>query len=93
MIVRILTIGLATAIVTAPGYADNAEGIQSLYDKHCVACHGTEVYTRKDRKVTSVPALEKQVQRCETALGLRWFDEDIADMSRFLNERYYHFKR
>lgn len=92
MIMRILTIGLVTGVFAAPCYAVDEEAVQSLYDQNCVSCHGTEIYTRKDRKVTSLPALETQVQRCETALGLRWFDDDIADMSQFLNRRYYHFK-
>ena len=92
MIMRLLTISLTTVVCAAPSYAASAESVQTLYDQHCVACHGTEVYTREDRKITSLPALEQQVRRCETALGLRWFDEDIADVSQFLNEHYYHFK-
>jgi hypothetical protein len=88
----ILTIGLAGAVCATQIIAQDQGDAQSLYDQHCVACHGAEVYTREDRKVTSLPGLERQVQRCETALGLRWFDEDISEMTRFLNERYYHFK-
>ena len=89
---RVLTIALLTGICATSGYAADEEGAQTLYDQHCVGCHGTEVYTREDRKVASLPALEAQVQRCETALGLRWFDDEIADMSQFLNTHYYHFK-
>lgn len=88
----ILSISLAAAVGAAPSYAAAQDGVETLYDQNCVSCHGTEVYTREDRKVTSLPALQRQVQRCETALGLRWFDEDISEMSQFLNERYYHFK-
>jgi hypothetical protein len=89
---RILTISFATALCASPTYAVDASSVETLYDQHCVSCHGTEVYTRKDRKITSLPALERQVRRCETALGLRWFDEEISEMSQLLNERYYHFK-
>jgi len=89
---RTLTFSLLAAISAAPGLAAAESGIQDLYDQHCVACHGTEVYTRDERKVTSLPALERQVQRCETALGLRWFDEDISEMTGLLNDRFYHFK-
>jgi cytochrome c553 len=65
---------------------------QTLVDVHCIKCHGSEVYTRSDRKVTSRDGLDRQVRRCETALELRWFDEDIAEVAGFLNQRYYHFK-
>jgi hypothetical protein len=89
---RPLTFGLLVAICTAPGFGAAESDVQDLYDQHCVACHGTEVYTRDDRKVKSLPALARQVQRCETALGLRWFDEDISEMTGLLNDRFYHFK-
>jgi hypothetical protein len=88
----LLIIGLAATVCTPHISAQEHGNAQSLYEQHCTSCHGTEVYTRTDRKVTSPLGLERQVQRCETALGLRWFDEDISEMTRFLNERYYHFK-
>jgi predicted site-specific integrase-resolvase len=43
--------------------------------------------------VTSLDGLERQVQRCETALGLRWFDEDIKDVASYLNHHFYSFER
>jgi hypothetical protein len=63
--------------------------IEHLYQEHCLSCHGSEVYTRSDRKVTSLEGLQRQVQRCELALGLRWFDEEIAGVADYLNENYY----
>ena len=87
-----LAVLVLASIFSLPTAAAPAGKGQALYDQHCVSCHGPEIYTRDDRKVTSLPALQRQVQRCETALGLRWFDEDISEMSQFLNERYYHFK-
>ncbi len=70
---------------------ETAKG-KALADQDCVKCHGTEVYTRADRKVTSRDGLERQVRRCETALGLRWFEDDIKDVAGYLNSHYYHFK-
>lgn len=89
---RTLTFGLLVAMCAVPCAGTADSDAQDLYDQHCVGCHGTEVYTRDDRKVKSLPALGRQVQRCETALGLRWFDEDISEMTALLNERFYHFK-
>jgi hypothetical protein len=31
------------------------------------------------------------VQRCELALGLGWFDEEITGVADYLNENYYKF--
>jgi mono/diheme cytochrome c family protein len=76
----------------APQAAAAPGGTDALHQEHCIKCHGSEVYTRADRKVTSLAGLGSQVRQCETALSLRWFDEDIDEMTAFLNERFYHFK-
>ncbi|MFY9976249.1 MAG: cytochrome c [Chromatiaceae bacterium] len=68
---------------------DEAVDAHALHEQNCVKCHGTDIYTRADRKVTSYDGLGRQVRRCETALGLRWFDEDIAAMTSYLNREYY----
>lgn len=72
----------------------NAEGTTELATVHqakCTSCHQTEVYTRSDRKVTSLEGLHRQVQRCELALNLQWFDDEIAAMTDHLDKGYYHF--
>lgn len=83
-----LLLVLAAACTNA-AFAEDLDNAKKLIDTDCVRCHGTEVYTRADRKVTSLPGLERQVRRCETMLSLRWFDEDIADVSAYLNHHYY----
>ncbi len=85
----LLALCLAT---TLPALASEDKDITELYQFNCTSCHGAEVYTRTDRKVTSLSGLEAQVGRCEQALGLKWFDEDIANMAGYLNTHYYKFK-
>lgn len=65
--------------------------IAATHEKTCTSCHGTDVYTRENRKVTSYEGLARQVRRCEAALGLRWFDEEIDAMTAFLNHGFYRF--
>jgi len=91
MSTRIFFLGLLFAAGGAPLLAATAGDAEALHAQHCVGCHGPEVYTRPDRKVTSLPGLERQVQRCESNLGLTWFDEEIAAMTGYLNEQYYKF--
>jgi len=79
------------AASAAPAAGEQGKAEQ-LVSEHCIKCHGSEVYTRPDRKVTSLGGLERQVRRCETALELTWFDDDIADVAHYLNQQYYHFK-
>jgi mono/diheme cytochrome c family protein len=70
---------------------DGADG-RALYEQNCLKCHQSEVYTRPDRKIASLEGLGQQVQRCESALSLRWFDDDVAAVTAYLNDTFYHFK-
>jgi len=88
---RLTTFTLLFAMGTGANAADIAAG-KELVHENCHSCHGHEVYTRPDRKVKTLAGLHKQVQRCELALGLRWFDQQIDDASGYLNEKYYKFK-
>jgi mono/diheme cytochrome c family protein len=71
--------------------ADIGNGKQ-LQQKNCMSCHDDGMYTRENRKVTTPDGLTKQVRRCESTLGLQWFDEDVDDVSAYLNESFYKFK-
>ena len=78
--------------VSAAAQAADVERGKQLVDTHCLRCHGSEVYIRPDRRVTSLQGLHKQVQRCEQMLGLTWFDDDIDNTATYLNQEYYKFK-
>lgn len=85
---------IAAMLLSAAGpltAADTGNG-QSLKEKNCTGCHEDGVYTRKDRRVSSMAGLEQQVKRCELTLGLQWFDEDVNDVVAYLNETFYKFK-
>lgn len=62
-----------------------------LYSTHCVACHTTEVHWRDKKLATNWPSLQAQVQRWQGVAKLKWNDADILDVTRFLNESFYHF--
>ncbi len=88
------------ALSTLPVLADESgiEHGKKLHQQSCTACHGkmtggdgSTLYTRSNRRVTSLPALNAQVRRCESNLELKWFDEDIKGVSEYLNAEYYKF--
>jgi cytochrome c553 len=88
---NLLLTTLLAGISTLAGAADVSHG-KALTQEHCMSCHDTGVYTRADRKVTTLAGLEKQVRRCELSLGLKWFDEDVADVVAYLNDTFYKFQ-
>lgn len=84
--------GLAV-LAGMPTIARATDDAESLYQANCIRCHGSEIYTREDRKISSFEGLERQVQRCELSLGLQWFDENISDVAAYLNHHHYQFPR
>ena len=71
--------------------ADISHG-KSLQQKNCMACHDDGMYTRDERRVKDLSGLRTQVQRCESTLGLTWFDEEVDDVTAYLNKSFYKFK-
>ena len=89
---KIQILPILMAMTTGPLYAADISHGKSLQQKNCMGCHDDGMYTRENRKVTSLDGLQKQVKRCELSLGLKWFDDDVADVVQYLNSSYYQYK-
>ncbi len=89
-----ILLGLAGLLISGATMAEgNAENGKRLFtSSNCNQCHGTEVFTRPDRKITSLTALEAQVRRCDSNLNTNWFDDEILDVTAHLNKQFYKFK-
>ncbi len=72
--------------------ADDQVDAQALFEQNCTSCHGSEVYTREDRRVNSLDALHSQVRMCEQNLDLTWFDDQVDAVTTLLNRKYYKFE-
>lgn len=91
-ILQILVLTLVVVGSTQVSAFDPAAGKQ-LVDESCTSCHGTEMYTRADRKVTTRPGLTRQVRTCTQIVGVTWFDDDIDNAAEYLNESFYRFAK
>jgi mono/diheme cytochrome c family protein len=90
----LLTAVATTAILSATQTVlviDINQG-KSLNQENCVSCHDDGIYTREERRVTSMDALRAQVQRCEANLNLTWFPEDVDAVVKYLNTSFYKFQ-
>ena len=77
---------------TCPGLqALDIENGQVLHDAHCTRCHQPDIYTREKRMVNSFSELQEQVRQCELMAELAWFDDEVEDVTAYLNESYYRF--
>lgn len=78
--------------------ANPAHG-KDLHDANCQSCHASlmggnpdRIYTRSDRRVTSIEGLKKQVTRCKTTVGVAWPEDQIQDVVEYLNTSFYKLK-
>jgi hypothetical protein len=84
----------AVSLFAFAGHAYGAEFDASGYhEKNCTRCHGSEVYTRDNRRVQSFSALEAQVARCDANLAMGLFPEDLGALVEHLNTRFYRFDK
>ncbi len=86
----VVTSGLVAA--SSSLLAIDIEHGKSLQQKNCMSCHDDGMYTREERRITTLDALRHQVQRCETNLNLQWFPEDVDAVIEYLNTTFYNVK-
>jgi len=93
--------GLAIALIgiSSTTFAGSVEIGRELHQENCISCHqaqmggdGSGIYTRENRRMESYAALNKQVRRCKTSLGVPWPEHQIKDVIFYLNETFYKFK-
>ncbi|MBT8069341.1 MAG: cytochrome c [Xanthomonadales bacterium] len=64
---------------------------KALYEEKCTSCHGTEMYTREDRKVESLAKLKNQVRLCSITAKTKWSDKENVAVAYYLNREFYKF--
>jgi cytochrome c553 len=70
---------------------DAAQG-KKLHDANCVRCHSTSVYTRPDRRIKSLAALNEQVGACLHAAQVELTQDEQRSIVKYLNEQFYKLK-
>ena len=64
-----------------------------LHQESCLRCHGSEKYTRNDRKVQDHFGLRSQVSACANNLGTGWLPDEEKSVVDYLNDMHYKFKQ
>jgi mono/diheme cytochrome c family protein len=57
----------------------------------CLDCHGTGLYTSPERKIKSLEALRRDVVRWGDYYNPAFTEQDVDDVTAFLNRDYYKF--
>jgi mono/diheme cytochrome c family protein len=88
----LISILLSVALPMQPALpGDGAQG-KKLHDANCAGCHDTGVYTRPNRKIKSLAALNEQLAACSHAGPVTLTDDEQESVVRYLNEQFYKFK-
>ena len=74
-----------------PAQAFDIENGKALHNENCLRCHNESQYTRENRIVNSFDELQSRISQCELSAELAWFDEEIDDVTAYLNHAFYHF--
>lgn len=62
-----------------------------LYTTHCIACHSTQIHWRDKRVATDWNRLKEQVRLWQDRNNLAWSEDDIIEVTRYLDQRIYRF--
>ena len=91
---RLLIAGVVAAGVNGAALAQSADALrgQRLYENACIRCHGETVHDRKQRAATSLDDVRSYVRRWSGLLGMPWTNDEIEDVTLYLNERFYRFE-
>jgi mono/diheme cytochrome c family protein len=87
------TCALAVALLgAAPGaMAQGGSRGELLYATHCITCHTEQMHWRAKSLATDWTTLKAQVQRWQGNASLGWSDDDVVEVARYLNARFYRF--
>lgn len=65
---------------------------QLLYENHCMVCHESVVHIRSKQSARSLEDLHARVVHWARYMKLPWSEEEVSDVTRFLESRYYKFE-
>lgn len=90
---RLVLALVAAAAAPAPTLAQppGASRGELLYENHCGACHATQMHWRDQRVATDWASLRTLVKHWQGTAQLNWSNEELDEVTRHLNRRFYRF--
>ncbi|GAA0402387.1 hypothetical protein GCM10009133_08910 [Cocleimonas flava] len=88
---------LLSSAFSVSAFADEEMSGKALHDENCLNCHrgnhDEKFYTRKDRRIKDFKGLGSMVRMCDANLGTSLFDEDMEEITEYLNDSFYKFPK
>ncbi len=73
------------------GTVPNEERGGLLYSTHCSTCHNSTIHWREKKLATDWTSLKSQVKLWQGYTKQNWSEEEIVDVTSYLNTHYYNF--
>jgi len=86
------TLLVGTLLIGSLLQADMEEAKEMFNEANCMECHTPSHFKHREKKVNSYKKLSSSVNACATNSSAGWFDEDTESVTRYLNEKHYHYK-
>ena len=68
------------------------DGEELFNESKCLECHELDHFKHDDKKISNFKKLHSQVEACATGNDAEWFDDEMKDVSYYLNQKYYKYK-
>ena len=91
VLIASLTAALSVAMSSAFAQSPEIGRGRALYEIRCGLCHDRSVHQRDARIAKSFAEIRAAVVRWDRELGAAWRGDEIDAVSRYLNDRYYHY--
>jgi len=88
-LVTLLAVGIVATGCSGTGQGDPVRG--EAVHKVCLECHGTNLYVVAERKVKSLTTLHKEVARWGDYYNPALTEQDVDDVTTYLNTHFYKF--
>ena len=88
-LVALFALGVVVTGCSGGGKGDPVRG--EATHKVCLECHGTSLYVVPERKIKSLTALRKEVARWGDYYNPALSEQDIDDVTTYLNTQFYKF--
>ncbi len=85
----VLFLAVIFGVLGAPASAADFERGKLLYSARCVGCHDKSVHNREARKALTVEGIRAQVRRWDSFLNGAWREDEVNDVTSYLNEMFY----
>ncbi len=88
---------LSFSAISVSVNAEDTHPGKALHDESCLTCHlgnhDEKFYTRENRRVKDYKGLGTMVKMCDANLGTALFDEDMEEITNYLNDSFYKFPK